>query len=710
MNARAIASLLTLAGLAACTSGKVSSGPRIPDAGTSGPPDASTPDGGETGTGTTSMGGVPGNDRGPPRVSRSLALSASGASLWVVNTESDSISEIDLSARRLAREIALAAHPPAVDPTTHRYDPAVRPRALELVESLGKVYVAGQSANAILVLDLASGQRRATIATGAEPTAIVAAADGSAVYVVNHQSATVQKIDPHTDQVVATATVGEHPWGAALRADGRTLYVSHLLRNPGVTALDAGTLKVLAFSALPDQPPDESHNKLIPNGQARGAYGAIPRPGADQGLGGAPGAVSGAPGELWVPHLLLATATPQPELDFQSTVFPTVTVFRPGASPPGRRLLFRPPTVLTATGAFSDVISGPRDIAFTPDGRFALVAAAQSEDVMVFDADRGVEVGLVRPTPAAMAEGILVDPTGAHAYLHGRASHNVTVLAIARDAGTGVLRDDPGITVDVDGDPIETLASDPMPADLRRGMRLFYSANSAQFPITQNFWVACATCHLEGQTDAVTWRFAQGPRDTPSNAGGPINTGFLFRQAVRNDVTDYDETIRVEQGGSYRRTIAAQLPDLKAIAAFTNFAIPFPQNPHAAPGGALSLAAARGKALFDSFCATCHSGPYMTDSGNGNPSLSMSGFVQLHDVGTCVTSGDFPDQTSHDIEGNPRTACDFDTPTLRGIFATAPYFHDGSAATLDEVIARLPVSKSLGAADRSDLVEYLKTL
>ena len=82
---------------------------------------------------------------------------------------------------------------------------------------------------------------------------------------------------------------------------------------------------------------------------------------------------------------------------------------------------------------------------------------------------------------------------------------------------------------------------DPMPADLRAGFQIFYSANSAKRPVTQNFWMACAICHLEGQTDAVTWRFLQGPRDTPSNAGGPINTGFLLRQALKSTVMEYDQ-------------------------------------------------------------------------------------------------------------------------------------------------------------------------
>ena len=83
----------------------------------------------------------------------------------------------------------------------------------------------------------------------------------------------------------------------------------------------------------------------------------------------------------------------------------------------------------------------------------------------------------------------------------------------------------------------------------------------------------------------------------------------------------------------------------------------------------------------------------------------------LHDIGTCVTSGQFVDMPAPDeVDGNMHTACDFDTPTLRSIFATAPYFHDGSAQTLSDAVARIPAAQMLSDDDRAALVEYLKTL
>jgi YVTN family beta-propeller protein len=621
-----------------------------------------------------------------PSVSSTLALTADDRGLWVVNPDSDSVSLIDPRARTLVAEVALAAVPPAVDAQTMRYEPSVKPRALALLPGDHKLYVAGQTANQVFVVDTATRTVQKSIAVGAAPVGVVAAPDGSAVYVVSHEAATVSKIDPRTDQVTATLPVGEHPWGASISADGKSLYVSQFLLHAGVTVVDTASFRVRTATELAEQPFDATQ-KLLPSGVARGVYAAVPHPRTR---------------ELWLVHMLLAIKNPQPNLDFQSTAFPTISILSP-AGAERRRLLFKPLLAAGATGAFTDSISGPRALAFSPDGKLALMANAGSEDVMVFDGTTGDETLLVRPLPATFLEGIVFDHAGTHAYVDGRSSHNVAVLTVQPQ--------NPLVPVAVDGDPIERLRADPMPAQLRLGQRLFYSANSAAYPLTQNFWISCATCHLEGGTDAVTWLFGQGPRDTPSNAGGPINTGFLFRQATRNDVTQYDKTIRVEQGGHFDRTLDAQKPLLAALAAFVNYAIPFPQNPNRAADGSLSASQQRGQTIFAARCASCHSGAFYTDSGAGNPTLDMSGTVTLHDVGTCVHGSAFDDQpATDDLLGKPRTPCDFDTPTLRGVFATPPYFHDGSAATLGDVVERLPFSIGLGAGDKSDLVAFLETL
>src|SRR5205085_9093953 len=122
-------------------------------------------------------------------------------------------------------------------------------------------------------------------------------------------------------------------------------------------------------------------------------------------------------------------------------------------------------------------------------------------------------------------------------------------------------------------------------------------------------------------------------------------------------------------------------------------------SPHLA-AGKLTAAAERGKKLFsrmDIGCATCHSGPYYTDSQLKQP-------YNLHDVGT---GNDDPSE---------KMDTKYDTPTLLGIYRTAPYLHHGKAKTLRDVLTtsnqndKHGKTSHLSAAEIDDLVEFLKSL
>jgi cytochrome c peroxidase len=163
-----------------------------------------------------------------------------------------------------------------------------------------------------------------------------------------------------------------------------------------------------------------------------------------------------------------------------------------------------------------------------------------------------------------------------------------------------------------------------------------------------------------------------------------------------------------------------------------NYAIPTPIPPstdeaHAIQGAPLAALRTTGQEVFQQTgCAHCHSGEAKTDSGGGNPSLDLTGpvvstvtagGVVLHDVGTCNT-GPFPDVDHTDIVGDARAACAFDTPALRGLADSAPYLHDGSAATLEDVVPIMlkavagpnAPAPALSPSDEHALVEYLRSL
>jgi len=642
--------------------------------------------------------------------SSALAISPDHTRLYVVHPDADSVSVLDAGKRTILHEVSLAAAPPALD-ANHRYEPAVGPRALALSSSGTTLFVTGQRSGFLYALDATSGSIKAQLFVCAEPIGVLVSADDTSVFVACSQDDEIVEVAAADLSPIATAPCPRKPWTLAWGADGQTLFATHLL-GPGVSTFTTAPLALGTTWPVADGEPQldaetDQEDPTEPHGSVRGLYDAVVRPGTS---------------ELWVAHLMLGIDTRQPDLNFQETVFPSLSILDSAA---GGTQLARLSVLANPGdgGAFGDIVSGPHALAFSDDGKLAFVADTNSEDILVVDAEQRIETQIIRPLPGHLPEAIVF--ANDEIYVQERSSEDLAIFSVAET--------DQGVSIVPDGPAIPTLAVDPMPANLRLGQKLFYSANSDEVPLTSNHWVACATCHLEGRSDAVTWLFAQGPRDTPTNAGGLLDTGFLFRTADRTQVQDYWRTINIEQGGHFSITDTSQKSLLDALAAYVNYAIPTPVPPstdetHAVKGQALADLRAQGQTVFAQLgCASCHSGPAKTDSGAGNVSLdltgpvvssSTSGGVLLHDVGTCVTAGAFPDVAHMDIDGDARDGCAFDTPALRGLWDSAPYLHDGSAATLEDAVSAMlgPAMAASGsvtppsADDRHALVEYLRGL
>ena len=181
-----------------------------------------------------------------------------------------------------------------------------------------------------------------------------------------------------------------------------------------------------------------------------------------------------------------------------------------------------------------------------------------------------------------------------------------------------------------------------------------------------------------------------------------------------------------------------RLPRLEELEAVARFQREFLSPPHLAallgpeppddPGFAQPLAtvaARRGKLDFDSSCSVCHSGPLL----HRPPSPAVShflnvlvsernrpGFPIFHlvfaqpdgseidaltpDPGRAATTGSIGDLNS------------FEIPSLRGIKHTAPYFHDNSAASLEDVIQHynLVFGFDIRGQRLQDMLTYLETL
>ncbi|MDM0001874.1 c-type cytochrome [Variovorax sp. J22P240] len=117
----------------------------------------------------------------------------------------------------------------------------------------------------------------------------------------------------------------------------------------------------------------------------------------------------------------------------------------------------------------------------------------------------------------------------------------------------------------------------------------------------------------------------------------------------------------------------------------------------AAPAGSFdAAAAARGKVVFDGAgkCASCHSGALLTDANS-----------TLHPPSDSMAE---PETPSYAFRSATRM---YRTSPLRGAWQNAPYFHDGSAATLEEVAATYNTRRALGLTPQeiTDLAQYLKS-
>jgi mono/diheme cytochrome c family protein len=121
--------------------------------------------------------------------------------------------------------------------------------------------------------------------------------------------------------------------------------------------------------------------------------------------------------------------------------------------------------------------------------------------------------------------------------------------------------------------------------------------------------------------------------------------------------------------------------------------------PRAPKGSFNPVAAARGKQIFrnEARCATCHTGPALTDVLNG---ASVPFLHAPSEVGT------------EPLYAQRTATKKYRTTPLRALFQHAPYFHDGSAADLPAVVEHYnrQLSLNLTAAQKADLVEFLKSL
>ncbi|HEX2834780.1 MAG TPA: hypothetical protein VHW00_17335 [Thermoanaerobaculia bacterium] len=526
-----------------------------------------------------------------------------------------------------------------------------------------RVVVVNPDSASVSVLDVATRTRLREITTCAKPQTV--SVTDTRAWVACGEGR-IAAIDLASLEVIARRDFGIEPFG--IIANGDTLFVSDT-GDAAVHVLDAATLAARTRIATLPWPRGMAVNgdRLYVTRFRGGEVVEIDLPknevartlltGPDSNLSQS---IVLANGRAYLP-LTRSNAT-NLVLRFDTTVFPAVAVLDTTTGTNLKHERFNIDTIDQPSNM-------PVDAVVTSSHKMYVVHAG-SDDVSVLDVEKRTKIAHLGV--GLNPKGIALSPDEALAFVTNALGGTVSVIDTKSDSVVAT---------------IESTAI-PLAPVLLRGKILFHSA--ARTTLSKDRWISCATCHFEGGTDGRTWFFPDGPRNTQP-LFGIAATMPLHWSGDLDELHDVESTIRNIQLGSGLAdgesnctpacngalTNAHRSADLDALATFlTSLRPPRRLLPK-------SDAATRGEQIFlRANCHSCHTPPFHTDR-------------KKHDVGTATSQ--------FEKKGGA-----FDTPSLRGLFDTAPYFHDGSAATLLDVLERH--AAAVTPAEREDLIAFLMSL
>lgn len=581
-----------------------------------------------------------------------------------------------------------------------------------------RLYVLCQQSQEVRVLDAATFAEIKSIPVGGVPRGIALSANGDRLYVTNSWDDTLTAIDTNTLSAVATWHVGMEPSGVATDPEGNTVFVANRLSDD-VAVLDAKTGKEEKRLAGGR---GESYLTVSPDGSRIYATHIYPNPSPRF-----TGRENRTPpeSEITVIDTKRATVTDRIPLHSIAGVFHlafsrdgrlgAVAEYHPKNLVPLAHLehggafaytmtLFGPAVgkpVEVPLDELDRYAAQPFSVAISPDSSRMYVTTAGSEAVLAIDVPRLLRFVNARPRPASGSYASDLSASSNYVIARIPVGHNPRGLALSADGRRLLVANRLDDTISVIDTRTLKVASTvalngPEPVNvLRRGEQTFYSARySFQGEIS------CSSCHIDSTFDALSWdlepdgfgidivdnRLLEDLRGTEPfkwNGGnpniptecGPRTERYFWRSENYDDLTLTDLT-------AYVRTMRLR------------------PNRWRLPGDELTPAQERGKVLFErttdklgipipesNRCSYCHSGPKGTSQ-------------RSFDVGTKKTT----DQSG-----------EFDTPQLANVAMTAPYLHDGSARTMEEIWTIFnPEDKhgrtnDLTKDELNDLIEYLRT-
>ncbi len=599
--------------------------------------------------------------------------------LWVVNADNDSITGFDTITHAHRGEVSVGAGPRAIaaagndllwltnkhDASLSIVDPAARsvvrtlmlPRAsqpfgLAIAPTAPQTFVVLEASGELLRFDTSSFTQTGRLALGPSVRHVSMAGDGSAVYVSRFIT------PPLPGEGTAALAMPVERGGEVLEVDAAAMTLTRTIVLAPSSRPDAGN----QGSGVPNYLGPVS---ISPDGTQAYVPGKQDNIGRGQMRNGA-------------------------ALDFQNTV---------------RAVSSR--VVLAGPGAGSE--DQPRRIdhdnaglasaaAYDQRGVLLFVALETSREVAVLYAHSGAQ--LTRFDVGRAPQGLALSADGYTLYVNNFIDRTVGVFDLRPLLTEGLSLVKPLAT-------LQAVATERLAPQVLQGKQLFYDARDPR--LERDRYLSCATCHQDGGHDGRVWDMTQageGLRNTINLRGRAGAQGRLHWSGNFDEVQDFEGQIRSLAGGTGllsdaqftagtrsqplgepKARLSAELDALAAYVGSLNAVAP---SPWRQADSSLSAEAAAGRLVVADRCASCHAGSAFSDSGD----------AVLHDVGT------------HNLASGQRLGLQLagiDTPTLRDAWATAPYLHNGSAATLAQAITAHR-GLSLNAADLTNVVAYTQQI
>ncbi len=548
---------------------------------------------------------------------------------------------------------------------------ALSPGAAQLVVDAAhdRVFVSDRSADRIVVVGLADGglTKVDSFSTKAEPFGLALTPDGKTLLVTTVADRNLTAFEVGTGMPRWNLELGPEPRGVAISPQGHEAMVTFL------------TTGAVARVDLQNDAPKMSFVSLDPGVRANPnpTPGAAPlHPMSDEGKSFARSAftvgyighnIAVVPHQLSTPHLAAG------EFEVESSGYGGGNGFTP---PITHRLAFlATPDAgeagMVQTAMATTNLHQPRTMAYDGRSDTLYVAGYGSDDVLAVANASQASVHSTwqhRVTTssgeACGPEGLAVDPDDGHVLVYCSLTRSAVRLA-----GDPESANQPTVVAN-SGE----LAQSKLSAEAKRGRELFRRGNASE--ISTFGAMACSSCHPEVRADALSWRLQGKNLQTPFLSGRIAGAHpFKWDGKDPNITASLTNTVK-RLGGS-----GINVRQANELTAFLE-SVPAPRTPTVEDPAAV----ARGKKLFDgdiTGCATCHSGSLYTDQ-------------QQYDLDTDLGESD--------------------TPSLVGLAQSAPYYHDGSARTLEALLRGNANVHGMGRISKltdgqiDDLVQYLETL